>query len=841
MDSSPASDLKIRQALLGAMGKRCVALETLATELSAAEIALGPHDADRLGRILDDSTDFVELDAGWIGVAAHLNGTRWITAVNADDANEDVLDLDPDLALLNWWSIGMPLTLGDTGVELNQDHSEHLDDVLFGPPGWLDEYSGANVEIHVIGTQLHFAPAPLAPESLVTNEIIIAVQEIFEQHARSAELRDAFGTTPIDLTQMSAEDVLWELLVTYPGIFQSQAIPPIDTMIDAAGLMRVDNTIMRCGSDPNALHRWHGRNRLAAFHHLEAQQVDFAELVIATSDAAISGTAIDHLPSEQRKTAALVLALALDDPAVCKAVLGHHLQEHTDVAALARFAHDYAAHSDGEGAGLRWLEGRAWDLAGDSRQALTALESAVDTGEEHGPSLIALASFRADAGDAIAAVALLRRADVDDPTTNPPGPDNEVDDLYLEVAGYARIRPPAAAERNDRCPCGSGRKYKACHLGNERHSLTDRAPWLYDKARRFIREHERELLATIASEAARASRRGHQFLIELIDSALVADIALCEGGVGEMFVAQRDAILPDDEALLAAHWQLSERSLFEVERANDISLMLRDLRTGDRITVTNTNASSATRRGDLMLGRPLPVGDTWRAYSGFVKVGGALRDEMLDALDEHDPYVIAELIGRCLAPPQVCNSDNEPLEFHDLTWLLFDPAAARRALDSSDELSGDGDKYQLVRDSANQPRTIIMTLTLDGDSLRGEVNSLRRSSEAITLIATLLPNAELVDHDVRDFDEAMAAGTALGEPNASNSFDDPELAEIREQFILDYEQQWLDNTVPALRGLTPREAAVDPIGRLELERLLDSFPSGAGLMNATRLRHALGL
>ncbi len=157
---------------------------------------------------------------------------------------------------------------------------------------------------------------------------------------------------------------------------------------------------------------------------------------------------------------------------------------------------------------------------------------------------------------------------------------------------------------------------------------------------------------------------------------LVADIALCEGDLGESFVRERDAFLPDDEALLAARWQLTERSLFEVVAAGPATLKLRDLRTGEHITVTNTNAESQTRRGHLMLGRPLPVGDTWRAYSGFVSVGGLLRDEILEALDRADPFEIADLVGRCLAPPQMRNTDGDPLQFHDLVWHLTDPEAA---------------------------------------------------------------------------------------------------------------------------------------------------------------------
>jgi hypothetical protein len=160
--------------------------------------------------------------------------------------------------------------------------------------------------------------------------------------------------------------------------------------------------------------------------------------------------------------------------------------------------------------------------------------------------------------------------------------------------------------------------------------------------------------------------------------------------------------------LLAARWQLIERSLFEVEEAGSTSLELRDLRTGEHITVTNTNAESQTRRGELMLGRPLPIGDTWRAYSGFVKASEALRDEILDALDDPDPFDIAELIGSCFAPPQMQNTDGDPLQFHELVWNLSDAAAARQALRRTPR--ADRGRWGLRADTRqHQP-------TADGDS-----------------------------------------------------------------------------------------------------------------------------
>ena len=100
---------------------------------------------------------------------------------------------------------------------------------------------------------------------------------------------------------------------------------------------------------------------------------------------------------------------------------------------------------------------------------------------------------------------------------------------------------------------------------------------------------------------------------------------------------------------------------------------------------------------------------------------------------------------------------------------------------------------------------------------------------------------ELVDHDIRDLDEALEAHRATGVSPAPNLLDDPEMADVREQISAQLEDRWLDGNIPALGGRTPREAALDPIGRHELQRLLDSFADGPGLMDAARLRKALGL
>jgi len=471
--------------------------------------------------------------------------------------------------------------------------------------------------------------------------------------------------------------------------------------------------------------------------------------------------------------------------------------------------------------------GRALDLTGEPADAEAELTAAAASG--FGPALLAVAAFAADRGDATRALSLLRQAKVDD-----------TDELLEEVAGYATFRPTRVAGRNDPCPCGSGRKYKKCHLGREQPALIDRGPWLYAKARRYIRDNGyRTFVAELASVTAQSSGRGSGLLLDLLDSPLIADLVLCEGGVFDDFVANRHLLLPDDEALLAGTWQLIERSLFEVSAVHADSLDLRDVRTGDRITVTNTRGDSRSRAGTMLVGRPLPIAGTYRAYSGFLPVG-SLVDEILAALDEPDPFPLAVLYGRIFAPPAMTNTDGHPIVLRELTYKLPDPSGARSALAA--ELTADGDTFTLVRDTLNQPNTLILTMTIAGTELRVSVNSDQRADEARDLIARLLPDATLIDEDIADMDEHLANTTRTASP--SPSIDDPRLAEALAEVVRGYEARWLDESIPALHGRTPREAAADPVGRYELEQLLRTFDHDdgqPGMMSTSRLRRALGL
>jgi hypothetical protein len=246
----------------------------------------------------------------------------------------------------------------------------------------------------------------------------------------------------------------------------------------------------------------------------------------------------------------------------------------------------------------------------------------------------------------------------------------------------------------------------------------------------------------------------------------------------------------------------------------------------------------------LVAGRPLPVGEAHRAFSGFMEVPRALLDDLLQACEVRDGSRIASLLGRTLLPPRLTNTDGEDMVFHTLRWRVEQPELVGPAMEQAGLQADEADvSWLLVRESHRQSDTIIASVRLAGDELIGEVNSDERAEELLALVTEALPGAELVDDEVRSMAEVAASVDPAAEPRHSD-VDDPALRQVMAEYIADYERRWLDESIPALGGRTPRDAAADPIGREELEQLLAGFPEpdpDVTGMSPSRLRRALGL
>ena len=126
---------------------------------------------------------------------------------------------------------------------------------------------------------------------------------------------------------------------------------------------------------------------------------------------------------------------------------------------------------DAARAAALWLRARAHERLGSAEEAAEALDRAHALAPAWVPVLEDLAYYASDRGDLAGAWDLAQRAGM------------AADEPLMAILRRMRTVPVRDLGRNQPCWCGSGRKYKACHLGREQVPLSERALWLYDKAR----------------------------------------------------------------------------------------------------------------------------------------------------------------------------------------------------------------------------------------------------------------------------------------------------------------------------------------------------------------------
>jgi len=142
-----------------------------------------------------------------------------------------------------------------------------------------------------------------------------------------------------------------------------------------------------CAATPTfgALHRWRRRNRLASVHRLEGTQVDWAELVIAMSRAVDLGQGRSTWPAGQGSRGGDACSQSrltiLRCVGRCSGLTSRRKRRRS--ISCASHNRSFTELPAEVGAGARWLEGRALDLAGDPLGAVAAFEGAEATGQEH--------------------------------------------------------------------------------------------------------------------------------------------------------------------------------------------------------------------------------------------------------------------------------------------------------------------------------------------------------------------------------------------------------------------------------------------------------------------------
>jgi hypothetical protein len=724
-----------------------------------------------------------------------------------------------------------------------------------GPDGWLAGFSPGTV----LAVRRHddtFSINALGVEPEHDAELVGVVRSAYDTEVEEPGI------------PASVEDVVLGVLAEHPDAF-SVPRPPLSEIFAAAGL-EIRGTAL--AHDPEL---WDAARRLRRVGRVFGRLDHDREAV----DQVLS--AVECFVQGARDASSLRPCLeALSEPGLLDVTTQELLQEAEvepeGIDRLGEFARILVqrASAPTHVAAARYLEALVAEEREEPLVAQAALEIAVEASPHWTPGVARLAWYRSDRGDAEGALHLFRQLEDDGFSSS--------DRRVIERALRHGARPPGRLPgRNTPCWCGSGRKFKNCHFGQPPMvPLEERAEWLYQKAVNYLHHGNREALTDLLSVAlARADlSTSAELTDDLIDSdavrqalgdPLVLDLVLTELEWFGCFLADRGDLLPPDEALMAQTWELTPRTLYEVVDARPgEGLALRDLRSAETVEVSERSFSRQGRAGMVFCGRAVPVGSTFQLIGGLFAVPPGNEAEVLDLLDDGNAIEIAAYVARSERPPALYNREQEPLTLRTVTVAVPDGKAMRAVLakhyesDDSPEGTEDSDEHDgpdgvtsrwvELHDIGDGEHVMRARLRLDADHLEIEANSVARMDRVLETLTGELGPLDIVSQTstpLRTLDDVRASrpsGVALTDPVELP----PEALTAMEELRTRYEDRWCDQSIPALSGLTPRQAAADPTRRETLQRLLLSFEHDDGddpdaappfTMRPERLRSLLGL
>jgi hypothetical protein len=180
---------------------------------------------------------------------------------------------------------------------------------------------------------------------------------------------------------------------------------------------------------------------------------------------------------------------------------------------------------------------------------------------------------------------------------------------------------------------------------------------------------------------------------------------------------------------------------------------------------------------------------------------------------------------RARLPVHFTNTDGDPLLSIAATFAMADPAAVLAALRGRSDVDEHrtGEEFAWVGDGPQ--RIVLAQLELLGGELLATVNSekrlerLRRFLASIPGLTELSVNRRKPGSGARPRDDELRSG---GSESARLDLADV-AATLRPRYMA-----WLDQSIPALGGKTPRQAVRTKDGRRTVTRLIRTYPDPHG-------------
>jgi hypothetical protein len=830
---------------------RAMSAQELGRVVAARGLTRARNPTQAVSRALAANPDFRRLgDDRWVVPAHLLEGGTLTHRLTALEAGSDAVALLPDLApLASLARVGLLAPDGQLlsflwDADARDATGLDTDVALEGPDGWLPDTPGTLLHVRLTGSLLRVArgPAP-KPASKLT------VRRLVESCRARLPARADQGWVVVPHV-VSLEEFMLETLVDEPDLL-AQPLPPLGEALTAAGLEVHGDWVGPAGTD------WERVDDLMAYGDdwdgLPTDDVEIEDGSDDMTDAATDERMAEALGLDEEEVEGLRIVLgayelskrigAIEDagtnaslatmfafPGIARMLsltAWRDPELESFVAPIARAARGPDA------AGPRLVLGALAEVRDDVAAAERAFRSALDADPGHPFALVEVARYEIDRGQYADALRHLRRAGV------PPG---DPERIWLET-----LVAPAGPKvgRNERCPCGSGRKFKVCHMGQPgAQAAVQPATMLLHKLGVWLTQPDVELIKAAVSRAAGADGDD----AAAAAGPLVADVVLFDRGQLERFLDVRGVLLPEAERTLGRTWLASRRSLYEVRSVNPGNgLTVRDLRSdGDSVDVPDRSLSRQAEPLDLICMRLLPDGSGGVVATDGIGVPRVQRRHVLDLLEAAEGLALLRWVTAPAPRPRLQNTEGEPLRLVTVDYRVPDPPAAMVALGRKLRAEDDGRFVETV--TRHGEDWIRGSITIEGDRATIDANSTKRAARLERSLLRAAPGATLIRREDRAIDDALEAARAR--PSGAEALDPaehPEVARALDEFIQRMEAGWVGEPIPALGGLTPRQALADDAVRPELEALLDDMTwehrraGRPGLMDPDRIRALLGM
>ncbi|HEY7392166.1 MAG TPA: SEC-C metal-binding domain-containing protein [Bryobacteraceae bacterium] len=441
----------------------------------------------------------------------------------------------------------------------------------------------------------------------------------------------------------------------------------------------------------------------------------------------------------------------------------------------------------------------------------------------------------------------------------------------LDEEEFEEITPvvaPPKPGRNEPCWCGSGKKYKKCHLASdEQEERSARASEPKTTAEPLDARLQRELIRAVErsdpAEYAEAhmlyfgrppeeqnsnnqddSRGGfiewyiHDFRPQATGRTVVEEYL--RKRAGKLTAAEREKL---------ESWRKAQFGIWEVQRVEKgKGVELKNLFEDKRFFLYDVSSSRSLVRWDCVLSRVHQFKEKWyfvgngitAPRSALAQLIGKIEQESKDAGQTPAAFVrsnshrwhrvVQEMAAQRLADLRVVNAEGDELEFCSALYRIEDEASLIARLEAATPFEADQSNDPAVRAFAwleqgvvEGPRRSYGRIEIRDGKLRLECNSRKRLAIGRQLVEK--HGYGVIQHlgDTFQLLEALKR-ESLAEKPRTKAADASIPPEVEREVILkvktEHYTRWVDEPLPALGGRTPREAARSEVGRRQLEGLL---------------------